>query len=102
MNDPDVADLARGDHLARLPHHWIAGIVEGDREHETCCAGELDQFLRLRKRGRQRLVADDVDSCFEECFGDGIVQMVGRHDRRRLRYRPAAPPSRAAISRKSA
>ena len=81
VNDPDVADLARGDHLARLPDHRIAGIVERDREHETGCAGEFDQFLRLGERGRQRLVADDVDARFEECFGDGIVQVVGGHDR---------------------
>ena len=80
VNDPDVADLARGDHLARLADHRIAGVVERDREDETGRARERNQFLRLGDRGRERLVADDVDARFQEGLGDGIMEMVRGDD----------------------
>jgi hypothetical protein len=51
MNDPYVADLARSDHLARLPNRRVAGIVEGDGEDEPRGARELNEFLRLGHRG---------------------------------------------------
>jgi hypothetical protein len=30
LHDPDLAELALGDHLARLPDHRIAGVVVGE------------------------------------------------------------------------
>ena len=80
VDDPDVADFAGFDHLARLAHHRIAGVVQGHRENEPLRARELDQFRRFGERRRQRLVADDVDSRFEERLRDGEVQVVRGDD----------------------
>jgi hypothetical protein len=32
MDRDQIARLARRDHLARLPHHGLAGVVECDEE----------------------------------------------------------------------
>ncbi|MNL25655.1 hypothetical protein D3C87_1471430 [compost metagenome] len=48
LHQPDRADVAVLNHLARLAHHRIAGVVVG--EHEQCIAvvGRLLQLLRIR------------------------------------------------------
>ena len=38
VDDADVAEFAGRDHLARLPHHGIAGVVERHREDEVARA----------------------------------------------------------------
>ena len=84
LHDADVAELALRDHLARLPHHRIGGVVVGQHEH---LAGLLDQrreLLGIGEVGGQRLVADDVDAGFEKRLGRRIVHVVRRHDRHRL------------------
>ena len=80
MNNPNVADVAACDHFAGLPHHRISGVIKRDREDKPLGASEVDQFLRLRHRRRERLVADHVDAGLEKRLGDGVMEMVGRDD----------------------
>ena len=77
-------EFAGRDHLARLPHHGVAGVVEGDEEAPALRVGQRHQRLGLRKRDRQRLVADHVDAGLEERRRDRRVQVVRRDDDDRL------------------
>ena len=75
-----MPELARRDHLARLPDHGVAGVVERHDELALPRPRQRHQRLGLGERRRQRLVADHVDAGFEEGGGDRRVQMVGRDD----------------------
>ena len=80
VDDPDVAEFASFDHFPSLANHRIAGIVKGHRENEPFRASELDQFRGFGKRRRERLVADDLNTCLEERFCDGKVKVVRGDD----------------------
>ena len=58
----DVAEIAVGDHLARLPDHRIAGVIVRQHEERVALVGDLLQLLGVGKVGGQRLVADDMDA----------------------------------------
>ena len=79
-----VAELALLHHLARLPHHRIAGVVVREREDLAGFFDELGELLRLPQRRGQRLVADDVDAALQEGLRDGEVHVVRRDDGDRL------------------
>ena len=80
MHGNDPAEFAGRHHLARLPDHGVAGVVERHDEPAVFRARQRHQRLGLGQRRRQRLVADHVDAGFEERGGDRRVQMVGRDD----------------------
>ncbi len=80
LHDADRAQLARRDHLARLPHHRIPGVVVRDPEDETGTPHGLHQVERVGDGGGHWLVTDDVDAAIEKCAGDGVVAVVRRDD----------------------
>ena len=85
LHDADLAELAGAHHLARLPHHRVAGVVVRHGEDEPGLARRsVGELPRLLQRRRQRLVADDVDAGLEEGRGGRRVHVVRRDDRHRL------------------
>ena len=66
LDHAELAELAGGDHLARLPDHRIAGVVVGQAEDSPVRSDRLARGQRVVERGGERLVADDVDAGFEE------------------------------------
>src|SRR6267378_1781084 len=53
-----VAELAGADHLPRLPHHRIAGVVVGDGEHQAGPTREAQEIEGVVEPGGERRVAD--------------------------------------------
>ena len=76
----DLAELAAGDHVPRLPHQRVAGVVVGDGEDDAGFLGRSEQVVRLLGGMYQRLVADDVDAGLGERLGHRVVHVVGRDD----------------------
>ena len=74
------AQFAGGEELPRVPHHRVAGVVVRQSEHESRLLDDLDEFPRLIECERHRLIADDMDSGFEERFGNAEVRRVGCDD----------------------
>ena len=54
------ADVARGDHRARLLHERVAAVVERHRVHDAGVGRGAPERVRFRRRRRQRLLRDDV------------------------------------------
>ena len=65
------AELAGRDHLARLPHQRMAGVVVREAEDEPARAHHLLQRQRVVERAGQRLVADHVDARLRGMRGRG-------------------------------
>ena len=84
LDQADRAQLARADHLARLPHQRIAGVAVGDGEHEPGPAREPQKIEGVLELSGERLVADDVDAKLEEGPRDRVMARVWRHDRHHL------------------
>ena len=84
LNETDLAEFARPNHLAHAAHQGIAGVIMGQREDEARLLDRGLHLLRLGQAHRQRLVADDVDPGLEERVGRPGVDVVRRHDRDRL------------------
>ena len=84
VHGDDPPELAGRHHLARLPDHGVAGVVERHDELAFSRARQRHQRLGLGKRGRQRLVADHVDAGLEKGRRHRRMQMIGRHDDDRL------------------
>ena len=78
MDEVDVAELAAGDHFARLLHERVAAVVEGHRVHDAGVARRVEQSARIARRHRQRLVGDDVLAPRERREDHGHVQVIRR------------------------
>ena len=66
LHDADRAELAGRHHLARLPHHRVAGVVVRQDEHAVRSPPRPRQVERVLERRGQRLVADHVDAGLQE------------------------------------
>src|SRR5262249_35365415 len=62
----DVADVAVADHLPRLAHQQVAGVVVQDGEDHAGRSNQFGQLLGLLEAYRHWLVADDVEAGFDE------------------------------------
>ena len=83
-DQPELAELAGADHLPHAADQRIAGVVVGEGEDASRRRDRRLHALGLDKRDGQRLVADDVDARLQQSVGRRSVDVVGRHDRRRL------------------
>ena len=93
----DLAQFAGLDHLARLPHQRVAGVVVRHAEDDAGLLHDLRQLLGLGQVEGHRLVAHDVEAGLGEGLGDLEVRVVGRGDARRNRCaRPAGSFDSAA------
>ena len=77
MHEVHRADLAQGNHLARLLHQRIAAIIERDRMHDTGLGGGIDEAPGLGCGHRERLVRDHVLAMRERRHDHRHVQIVG-------------------------
>src|SRR6266478_62675 len=77
VHEPELAQIAAGDHLPRMLYRGITRVRVRDAEKQLFAAREGGQLLRLRHLEGERLVAGDVDAAREECPGRGEVGAVG-------------------------
>ena len=77
-DEPHVAERPGRDGLAGVLVERVEADVEVDRVDEAAAAAELDQLGRLRRRHRQRLLADDVLPGREDGLRLRDVQVVRR------------------------
>ena len=76
----DLAELAGGDHLARLLHERVAGVVVGEAVEQAGLFHELAELLRLGEIEGRGLVAEDVEAVFERHLRRRKVHVVRRDD----------------------
>jgi hypothetical protein len=63
-----------------LPYHRIAGVVVGKIENQPSSFDRLGEVKRGRKRGGDRLVADDVKASFEKRLSRCVVGKIRGDD----------------------
>ncbi len=86
LDHSNGSELALCDHLPRLPHHRISGVIVGEPKYPSGAPHCLRQLLRLFESGGERFVADYMDSGFKEGFGDLVMRIVGSNDRHRIDF----------------
>ena len=69
----DLSQLAGQDHVPRLAHEGVAGVVMRESENDAGSLDDPGQLLRLRQVERHRLVAHDVQAGFRR----GLRQFGG-------------------------
>ena len=79
-DQPHVADLARGHDLVGVLVERVVADVEVRGVDQPGRGGQGDQLARLRRRHRQRLLADDVLARGEDGLGLRQMQIIGRGD----------------------
>ena len=79
-HEPDVAEAAVRDELARVLVEGVVPDVEIRRIHEPARLGEADELRRVPGRHREWLLADDVLAGREDLSALAHVQVVGRGD----------------------
>ena len=84
MDKPDLAEIARTDHLAHPAHERIASVIVGQREHEARLFHRVAHLFRFREAHRQRLVTDDMDSGLEERIGRPGMDVIRGNNGDRL------------------
>ena len=80
LHQPQLADLARLDHRARMAQQRVAAVGMGQREQQILFLRQCRQLPAFLQRNGQRLVADHMDARFQERGGDRRMQVVGRDD----------------------
>ena len=81
LHEPQRADRAVADELARVARHRIRGVAVGHGEQAILLAGTRHEVAGLREIVRHRLVADDVEPGVERGRRERVVRVVRRHDR---------------------
>ena len=71
-------------HLFCLPHQRIAGVVMRQAKDQPAFLDDPRQRHRIFHRRGQRLVADHMDSRFQERLRRSEMQVIGRNDRHRI------------------
>ena len=79
-NLANLAQFACGDHVARLLHQLIAGVVVRQSIKKPRLLDDLAKALRLLEIKRRRLIAEHVKTIFQCHLGRRVMHMVRRHD----------------------
>ena len=74
----EIAELTRLHHRLGFLDERIIAVVEIDRVHHAGLGGELDQFLRLLRRHRQRLFGNHMFARRHDLLADLEMHVVGR------------------------
>ena len=82
-----ITQFADADEFLDLPHRPAKEKRVVHHERQPLALGQLDQFLRLRRRRRERLFDEDVLAVLERPFGELVVGRHRRHDRHRVDVR---------------
>ena len=77
-DDADAAEIPRGDHGARLPHHGISRVPVIDGQDPPVGPGRRHEGLGVLESGRERFLAQDVETCFQAGLRDFVVRGVRR------------------------
>ena len=72
------------DHLARLLDELMAGIAVRHTDDEALAVSQVDELLCLLRREAKRLLADSMESSFENSLADFVVEAVRDGDRHGL------------------
>ena len=78
LNNAKRPEFARLHHLARLPHHRVAGVIVRQTKDQAGSLYRLLQVQSILECRRHRLVANHVDFGIQKLFRIGVVQMIRR------------------------
>ena len=73
----DLSELTTLDHLTRLTHQRVPGVVVGQCKYRLGLINDRSKFLGLSQIECHRLIAYDMEACFQGGFGDFEVGRIG-------------------------